>query len=84
MPLHSDNESCIAAKTWILIISIGASKKLYLKDSTSPKKFYVPVNNGDIVAMSNSSQSRIRHKVLPGSPDESNSPRVSLTFRQII
>ena len=84
MPLHSDNETCISPKSWIIIISIGANKTLYFEDCANNKKFEVLVNHGDILAMSTSSQSRIKHKVLSRIAGDSNFPRASLTFRQII
>ena len=83
MPLHSDDEPCIQDRSWILIISIGASRVLYLKDSKS-KKFNVPITHGDIVAMSTQSQSKIKHKILPCPYFQKNPARISLTFRHII
>ena len=86
IPFHSDDENCIAPRSFILMLSLGATRTLYFKRLGSRDKnqacLKVDMADGEIIVFSRGSQNFFLH----GVPSENHGglPRLSATFRSII
>ena len=87
IPFHADNEICIAPRSFILTLSLGASRTLKFKRLGSRNKnkscFEVNLVDREIVLFSRGSQDFYLHGIDP-SVEHGGLPRVSATFRSII
>ena len=82
MPSHSDDEECIENGSDIVTVSLGATRKLVLRDTVSNRVVHTEkLSHGSVSCMSKASQRYYRHEI-PKEP-ECREPRVSLTFRLI-
>ena len=82
MPLHSDTEDCIEDESYIVTVSLGATRTLMFNDmSTGQDVMSTDLHHGDVSIMSRHSQDYYKHEILPD-PSCSDS-RISLTFRLI-
>ena len=83
IPLHSDDEECIKPKSLIMTISLGETRLLQFKSkSKSAVVTDLSLSHGDVVTMTQLSQSYFQHTV-PVDP-ESKHPRISITLRNIV
>ena len=83
IPLHSDDEKCIASNSLIMTISFGASRVLQFKSKgEATAEADVTLNHGDVLTMTHLSQSYFQHTV----PEDQTSchPRISVTLRKIV
>ena len=82
MPLHSDTEDCIEDESYIVTVSLGATRTLMFNEmSTGQDVMSTDLHHGDVSIMSRHSQDYYKHEILPN-PSCSDS-RISLTFRLI-
>ena len=82
IPPHSDNEDSIEDLSYILTISLGATRNLKFTEITSGSPVHsIESGHGDVFVMSKSSQSVYRHELIQD-PHVSDK-RVDLTFRLI-
>ena len=83
IPLHSDDEECIAPKSVIMTVSLGETRLLQFKSkSKSAVVTELSLSHGDAVTMTQLSQSYFQHTV-PVDPNSKN-PRISITLRNIM
>ena len=86
IPFHADDENCIAPRSFILTLSLGATRTLNFKRLGSRNKnqtcLQVDLADGEIIVFSRGSQNFFLH----GIPSEKHGglPRLSATFRSII
>ena len=86
IPFHTDDENCIAPRSFILTLSLGATRTLCFKRLGSRDKnqacLKVDMADGEIIVFSRGSQNFFLH----GVPSENHGglPRLSATFRSII
>ena len=80
---HSDNESEIVSDSDIVTISFGQSRVFKFR-SLSVASMYpeqeISLSHGDVIIMSRSSQDFFQHSL---TPDDSKSPRISITLRML-
>ena len=81
MPHHSDDESCIENGSDIVSISLGDSRWMEFKNKDNGEITKVQLMHGDILTMSQSSQSRFTHAI---TAEPGKEARMSITLRQII
>ena len=82
IPLHCDDEDSIADDSYIITVSLGASRVLQVRDiSSNDVVARIKVKHGDVFAMSKASQMLYAHEIVPDS--SISDPRVSITFRLI-
>ena len=84
MPLHADDEDCISQNSSIMTLSFGETRALQFrpKDSHSFSDATLNLAHGDVVLMSQLSQSHFLHTI-PKEPFSSK-PRISITLRLIV
>jgi hypothetical protein len=82
IPLHHDNEPCIAEDSTIYTACVGASRVLKVSNISGPfKEFHVPLEHGNVYSMTRASQDIWRHGI--DREPHVKDPRVSLTFRKM-
>ena len=83
MPLHSDNEACIVPNSSIMTISFGETRTIVFqsKDKPTPIETEISLAHGDVLLMSQQSQSFFQHTI----PKDTvcKRPRISITLRLI-
>ena len=83
IPPHSDDEDCIAPNSTIMTISFGQKRTLQFESIMNTNmQENVTVRHGDVVTMSQLSQSHFKHSV-PVDNDCKNL-RISITLRKIL
>ena len=84
MPYHSDNETHIKPKSYILTISLGSERKMYFKEtSTDLNLLSVTLRHGNVLLFSKESQSKYQHGIQPSINTNTPLPRISATFRNL-
>ena len=82
IPLHSDTEDCIEDDSYIITISLGATRTLMFHEvSTGNDIVSTDLQHGDVSIMSRRSQDHFKHEIVPDS--SCSRSRISLTFRLI-
>ena len=83
IPLHSDNEACIVPNSSIMTISFGETRTIVFqsKDRPTPIETEISLAHGDVLLMSQQSQSFFQHTI----PKDTacRRPRISITLRLI-
>ena len=83
IPLHSDDEACIVPNSSIMTISLGETRTIMFqsKDKPTPIETEVSLAHGDVLLMSQQSQSIFQHTI----PKDTACvrPRISITLRMI-
>ena len=83
IPLHSDDEKCIAPNSLIMTISFGDTRVIQIKSKgRATAEAHVTLNHGDVLTMTHLSQSYFHHTI-PEDPT-SHHPRISVTLRKIV
>ena len=85
LPFHADDESEIAASSFIVTLSLGSSRQIaFRRKSRGPVMCKVMLESWDLLFFSKSSQSYFLHSIVPGmSSPGPDSSRISLTFRYL-
>ena len=82
IPLHSDTEDCIEDDSYIVTVSLGATRTLMFQEvSTGHDIVSTDLQHGDVSIMSRRSQDYFKHEIVPDSLCSYS--RISLTFRLI-
>lgn len=82
IPLHSDNEKCIVEDSYILTLSLGATRTVqYSRVGNGEVVQELSLPHGSVTIMSKASQSVYQHQIKPDT--SCSQPRISLTFRLI-
>ena len=83
MPFHSDDEACIAPTSSILTISFGETRTFQFqsKDSSHSHLDELSLGHGDVLLMSQQSQSYFQHGIPKNTA--SKLPRISITLRML-
>ncbi len=82
MGLHSDNEKELGSNPVIASLSLGATRKIFFRHKYKKISFSIAQNQGDLLVMSGQTQSFWKHEIKK--EKKVLSPRVNLTFRNII
>ncbi len=82
MGWHADNEPELGNQPMIASLSLGATRKFSLKHNTTGEKVDIILESGSLLIMKGKLQHCWKH-ALPKSK-KVKSPRINLTFRQII
>jgi len=82
MGLHSDNEKELGSNPVIASLSLGATRKIFFRHKYKKISFSIAQNQGDLLIMSGQTQSFWKHEIKK--EKKVLSPRVNLTFRNII
>ena len=82
MGLHSDNEKELGSNPEIASLSLGATRKIFFRHKYKKISFSIAQNQGDLLIMSGQTQSFWKHEIKK--EKKVLSPRVNLTFRNII
>ena len=82
MGWHSDDENAIAQNSSIASMSFGAERKFSFKHKSTKETVSVILENGSLLEMKGIIQKHWLHQ-LPKT-NKVNSPRINLTFRQMI
>lgn len=79
---HSDDEPELGASPTIASLSLGATRRFYIKAKTGDERHTFELANGSLLLMSGASQQLWRHSV-PKEPHVQQA-RINLTFRTIL
>lgn len=82
MGWHSDDEKEIIPNSSIASISLGAARKFSFKNKVSKETLSVLLENGSLLEMKGALQKNWLHALPKAS--KINTPRINLTFRQMI
>ena len=86
IPFHADDEDCIAPRSFIITLSLGATRTLFFKRlgsrNTNQTCLQVNLADGEIIGFSRGSQDFFLHGI--PSVKSGGLPRLSATFRSII
>ena len=80
LPPHSDNEPAIDSDSTIVTVSLGATRELHYRRKLSRDRTVLLAENGDVFAMTRSSQNIYDHAV-PETDPANDGVRISVTFR---
>ena len=90
LPFHSDDEKCIRENSYIVTLSLGASRTMYFKDFENKLGteylYSTELQDGDIIIFSKESQFKYLHGIpalVSSDCQHSTSSRISATFRSI-
>lgn len=78
---HTDSEKQLVKTHSIVSLSLGKSRRLWFKDIKTGEEISVILGHGDLLIMSDDSQTNYLHSV-KSDKDLENGVRVSLTFRK--
>ncbi|KAL5256665.1 hypothetical protein ACHWQZ_G011801, partial [Mnemiopsis leidyi] len=82
MPSHSDDEDCIEDDSDIVTVSLGATRKLVIREIMSDKVVCsTELKHGSVCVMSKSSQSHYKHEIIED--PHCKKLRLSFTFRLV-
>uniref|UniRef100_E6Q3N4 DNA repair system specific for alkylated DNA n=1 Tax=mine drainage metagenome TaxID=410659 RepID=E6Q3N4_9ZZZZ len=79
---HSDDEAELGPTPTIASLSLGATRRFYIKATASGERHAFELSNGSLLLMSGASQQLWRHTV-PKEPQVQHA-RINLTFRTIL
>lgn len=82
MAWHSDDEKELVSNGSIASLSFGASRKFSLKHLASKEKVELMLHSGALLEMYGTTQRHWQHSV--PKTKKVDSPRVNLTFRQMV
>lgn len=79
---HSDKEECLGEKPIIGCINLGTKRKFWFrKKESGSEKFFIEVEDGDLLIMGDNCQKNYLHAILK--EKEITEARISLTFRKV-
>lgn len=82
MAYHSDDEKALIRNGSIASISFGAERKFCFKHKTNKQTISVVLEHGSLLVMKDKTQHHWLHRLPPTT--KINTPRINLTFRQML
>lgn len=83
MGYHSDQIEILEPNTGILILSLGSSRTMRFKNKNENNLFDVIINSDSLLYMTQETQNKWLHSILPEQGPKSENERISITFRKI-
>ena len=85
IPFHSDDEANICSNSYILTLSLGATREITFRNKINKKHLIkLALSHGSLIGFSKHSQALYEHAVLECVRQGPTGPRISLTFRKIL
>lgn len=79
---HSDNETDLEKESFIVSVSLGATRDFIFKSKTTDEKVSIPLVSGSVVLMGKDCQKNYNHSIPKRM--KIKTPRINLTFRSVI
>ncbi len=77
---HTDKEESLGDMPLIACVNFGATRKFWFMRKKDGKKFFIEVEDGDLLVMGEMCQKKYMHAILKEA--EVTTPRISLTYRR--
>lgn len=78
---HADNEKELGANPVIASLSLGSTRRFDLRHTSTPEKYSINLNSGDLLWMGKNIQNYYKHQI--AKTKKVSGPRINLTFRFI-